>query len=397
MPEQSYAQVMAALRSKSATAAQLSTVYLLTGSDDSLKREVLGRLQDLALDPDFADFDRETIDLGPGSNIPDGESDPALRILGASGMAPFMSPRRVVLVSSVQRLPKERQVALADGVKQLGAISLLVLVADAPEWEAGRPKGRQLEAVFKKSVATFGTVVNCDSPQAADLRHRAEDLLKGWGKHAESRVLDALSEHAAAVSANAGSGAVGTLTRECEKLRAYVGERDEIVLADADALMPDVAQENIFRLLDAVGSRNSRQAMEYVEAMLAVGDRPDGAVARAIVMLQRHMRMLMLAKYAVENRLTGRGSVPDEVKDILTTELMSTLTGQAYRMPNYIKQAAKFSWPDLVWSSSRILASDLALKGIVIPDSLGASSPVPGDDPSANFRLLVAQLCAGIK
>jgi len=397
MPDQSYAQVMAAVRSKSAAAAQLSTVYLLAGSDDSLKREVVARLQDMALDPGFADFDRESIDLGPGSNIPDGESDPALRILGAAGMAPFMSPRRVVLVTSVQRLPKERQLALAEGVKQLGAVTLLILVADAPEFEAGRPKGRQIETSFKKAVATFGTVVNCDSPQAADLRARAEDLLVGWGKIAEPRVLDALAEHAAAVCANAGSGAVSTLTRECEKLRSYVGEREAITMADADALMPDVAQENIFRLLDAVGLRNTRQAMAYVEAMLASGDRPDGAVARTLVMLQRHVRMLMLAKFASEKHLTGRGPLPESVQEILTSELASTLTGQAYRMPNYMKQAAKYSWDDLIWASNRILASDLAMKGIAAPQSLGASSPVPSDDPASNLRVLVAQLCAGIK
>jgi DNA polymerase-3 subunit delta len=271
------------------------------------------------------------------------------------------------------------------------------MTADAPEWEAGRPKGRQLEAAFKKAVATSGTVVNCDSPQAADLRARAQEMITSWGKSAEPRVLDALSEHAAAVSANVGSGAVATLTRECEKLRAYTGERNTITMADADELMPDVAQENIFRLLDAIGSRNSRQSMEYVEAMLASGDRPDGAVARALVMLQRHMRMLMLAKFVAERRLTGKGAIPDDVKDILTSELSSTLTGQAYRMPNYLKQAAKFTWPELVWASSRIMASDLTMKGIVVPESLAASSAVPGDDPAANFRLLVTQLCCGTK
>jgi DNA polymerase-3 subunit delta len=221
--------------------------------------------------------------------------------------------------------------------------------------------------------------------------------MTGWGKRAEPRVLDALADHAAAVSANAGSGSVATLTRECEKLRAYVGERETISMADADALMPDVAQESIFRLLDAVGSRNAKQAMGFVDAMLASGEKADGAVARALVMLQRHMRMLMLAKFASERHLTGRGAVPDEVKDILTSELTSTLIGQAYRMPNYMKQAAKFTWDDLVWASSRILASDLAMKGIVIPESLGTTSPAPGDDPASNFRVLVAQLCAGIK
>jgi DNA polymerase III delta subunit len=200
MPEQSYTQIMTALGAKTASAAQLSTVYLIQGGDDSLKREVTQRLLELALDPGFADFDRETIDLGPGSSVPDGESDPTSRILSAVGMAPFMSPRKVVVVASVQRLPKERQLSLAEGVKQLGAVSLLILIADAPEFEAGRPKGRQLEAVFKKSVAAFGTVINCDAPQAGDLKARAQAMLSEWGKTWEPGVIDALADHASAVA-----------------------------------------------------------------------------------------------------------------------------------------------------------------------------------------------------
>ncbi len=398
MPEQTYTQVMSSLSAKNFSPTQLSSIYLVTGSDDSLKREIVTRLLTLGLDPDFADFDRETIDFGAGSSAPDGEADPAPRILSAAGMAPFMSPRRVVVVTGVQRLTKERQGALAAGIKQLGNLSLLIMVADAPEFEGGRPKGRQLETTFKKAVAVAGTVVNCDTPQPADLKQRAAALLASFNKTPEPGVVDAIAEHAAAVSANAGSGAVATLTRECEKLRTYVGERETITKADAEELMPDVAEENIFRLLDAVGARNVKQAMDYVDAMLAANDRADGVAARTLVMLQRHMRMLMLGKFAAENRIDAKsGGLSSDMKDLLSSELLSTMTGQSYRVSAYSRQAAKFTWDDLIWSTSRILATDLTMKGIRPPDSLGATSPVSGDDPASALRLLVAQLCTGMK
>jgi hypothetical protein len=120
-------------------------------------------------------------------------------------------------------------------------------------------------------------------------------------------------------------------------------------------------------------------------------------VARTLVMLQRHLRLLMLGKFVGERRINPRGTIPDDVKDILTSELVGTLVGQAYRMPTYTGQAAKFSWDELIWMSCRILASDCAMKGIIISPALGATSPIPGDDPAANLRLLVAQLCSGMK
>ena len=168
-------------------------------------------------------------------------------------------------VASVQRLPKERQSSLAEGLNQLGAASLLLLVADAPEWEGGRPKGRQIEPALKKAAAAVGTVVNCESPQGAGLRTRAVEMFKEWGVAVDGPVLDALAEYAATVSANGGSGAVASLTRECEKLRSYVGEEGRVTMAAVDALLPQVAQENIFRLLDSVGARNARLALEQVD------------------------------------------------------------------------------------------------------------------------------------
>lgn len=398
MPEQAFAQVMSTINGKAFEPSQLSTVYLIVGGDDSLKRELTRKLLEIALDPGFSDFDSETIDLGPGFDAPDGEADPSLRIQSAAALAPFMSPRRVVTVASVQRLPKERQTSLAEGLKSLGAASLLLLVADAPEWEGGRPKGRQIEAALKKSAATIGTVVNCEAPQGAGLRSRAADLFKEWGVAVDGPVLDTLAEYAATVSANGGSGAVASLTRECEKLRSYSSGKAKVTMTDVDALLPRVAQENIFRLLDAIGARNARAALEQVDALLNAGEKPDGVVARTLVMLQRHIRLLMLGKFAAERKLGARGAtVPEDVKEILSAELVSTLTGQAYRLPTYSKQATNFSWDELVWATTRILASDMSMKGMTQSLSIGAVSPVPGDDAAANLRVLVAQLCAGIK
>src|SRR5579862_1467942 len=162
MPEISFATS----KNSSGLLEPFSRVYLLVGSDDALKREAVERLLDAGLDPGFADFDRETIDLGAGGNAMEESEDPAVQVLAAAASAPFGSPRKVVIVRSVQRLSKDRQEVLAAGISKLGALTLLVLVADAPEYEAGRPKGRQVENTLKKAVASAGTVVVCDSLQA---------------------------------------------------------------------------------------------------------------------------------------------------------------------------------------------------------------------------------------
>jgi DNA polymerase-3 subunit delta len=389
MPEQTYSQVFQQLASKDAKGSALSPVYLVQGSDDVLKREIVDRLRTLALDPEFADFDYNSIDLGPAGSDAEGAADPVMKVLSAVGTAPFMSARRVVLATSIQRLTAERQAALGQGIASLGSLSLLILVADAPEIEAGRPKGRALEASFKRAVATHGVVVNCDMPQTGDLRARAQQLFDEWGLRADPAVCGAVAEYASTVSANAGSGAVAILTRECEKLRSYVGERTRVTMEDVSALVPSVAQENIFRLLDSIGTRSAKDALRQLDAILLAGDKPDGIAARTFVMLQRHIRMLILGKYASERR--GRSS--SDSSDLLTSELSSALNGQSYRVQSYGKQAANFTWDELSWASMRILASDMTMKGMIVPDCLEATSPVMSDEPAANLRQLVIELC----
>jgi DNA polymerase-3 subunit delta len=392
MPEISFATT--ASKNGAGLLEPLAQVYLLLGGDDALKREATERLLDAGLDPSFADFDRETIDLGAGGNAAENGEDPTVQILSAAASAPFGSPRKVVIVRSIQRLAKDRQEALAAGVSKLGALTLLILVADAPEYEAGRPKGRQVEAVLKKAVSNAGMVVICDALQSGDLRSRARILIEESGKTADEAAISALVARASSASAAPGAGGdLNTLAQETQKLITYAGERSHITAADAALLITQSPDENIFPLLDAVGARNTKRAAELVDALLDTGDKPDAVAARTLVMLQRHFRLLSLAKYLAERRIPPKGALPEEIKELLSGELVGVAASQAYRLPAYARQAAGFTWSELNLAMERILASDLAMKGIALADSLGQESPAGSDEPAANLRLLIFSLC----
>jgi DNA polymerase-3 subunit delta len=373
--------------------APLARVYLLLGGDDALKREATEQLLEAGLDPGFADFDRETIDLGAGGNAAEDGEDPCVQILSAAGSAPFGSPRKVVIVRSVQRLAKDRQDTLAAGLAKLGALTLLILVADAPEYEAGRSKGRQVENALRKAVASAGTVVVCDALQAGDLRSRARNLIQESGKTADEAAISALVAKASSASAAPGAGGdLNTLAQETQKLVTYAGERPHITAADAAILITQSPDESIFPLLDAVGARNTKKALELTEALLDSDDKPDAVTARTLVMLQRHFRLLSLAKCLAERRIPPKGGLPEDVKELLSGELAGFAASQAYRMPAYARQAAGFSWEELERAMARILASDLAMKGIAPAKSLGQESPSGSDEPAANLRLLILSL-----
>ena len=364
----------------------VARVYLFVGGDDALKKEAAEKLITPLLDPSSADFDREVFEVG-SENGGDVQS-----ILAAAAGAPMFSDRRVVVANQVQRFSKEEQEALAAGLSRVCELSCLVLIAGAPEYEGGRPKGKTtIGTKLQNAAGKAGVIVTCDPPAAADLKTRAIEILKEQGKTAEPGALEVLSRTAIIAAADRGgggkSGDVLVLTHELEKLIAYSGDRPRITQADAMAVATRGSEENIFALLDAVGNKNAKKALGQIDEMLRSGERPDGVTARALVMLARQLRMIFAAKYLGENK--GGDS-----QDALSGEMLGLATRQSYLLRSLQEQARKWSYDQLRVGLGRVLSSDMSLKGVPPITSMDYHANA-GDDPAGNLRVLVIALCEG--
>ncbi len=376
--------------------APIQRVYLFVGSDDALKREALKKLTTPLLDASYADFDREERDIPPTGAGEPGEA--ARAILASAGGVPMASERRVVIVTNVQRLGKDDQELLALGLPKLGDLTCLVLIAGATEYDAGKAKGKSLSIKLTNAIGKNGATVQCDTPGEAGLTARANALLKERGKTIEPAALARIMDRAKATASERGgaakTGDVHVLLSELEKLLAYAGDRPKVTLADAEAIGQVSVQENIFALLDAVGHRDPRRALAEADKMLDAGDKPDGVAARTFVMLARHLRQLWGAKYLADQRLNGfnlKGGPPPDVAAVLSGEMLGMTQRQSYLLKNLQDQARGWTYPALQTGLHRVLASDLAMKGIVSGPALAAKAPT--DDPASNLRLLIVFLC----
>ena len=375
----------------------IERVYLFMGSDDALKREALQKLTEPLLDPSFADFDREERDIPPTGAGEGG--DAARAVLASAAGVPMASERRVVIVTNVHRLGKDDQDNLAAGLTKLGDLSCLVLVAGAPEYDAGKVKGRT--AVGTKlvtAVAKIGATVLCDAPGDSGLQSRANAVLKARGKTIEAQALALIMERAKVTAAERGGGGktgdIHVLMNELEKAIAYAGDRSVVTQADAAAVGLHTVQDNVFALLDAVGSRDPRRALAEADKMLDVGEKPDAVAARTVVMLARHLRQLWGAKYLDERRLNGfnvKSGLPPDVQAVLSGEMLGITQRQSFRLKDLQAQARGWTYPALRDGLKRILASDLAMKSISAGAALQATAPA--DDAASNLRLLVVELC----
>ena len=216
-----------------------------------------------------------------------------------------------------------------------------MLVAGAPEYDAGKVKGRT--AVGTKLIAAVtksGATVLCDAPGEAGLTSRANAVLKARGKAIEPEALALITDRAKVTAAERGGGGrtgdIHVLMNELEKAIAYAGDR---ALGHAGRRrLPWACTRSRTTCSPcwtpwAAATRAGRLA--EADKMLDVGEKPDAVTARTVVMLARHLRQLWAAKYLDERRLNGfnvKAGLPPDVQSVLSGEMVGITQRQSFRL-----------------------------------------------------------------
>jgi|GEM_PF-1355484 DNA polymerase III, delta subunit len=368
-----------AKRSRSATtgssgsASATVRVYLLTGSETGRKTSEARALIERHVDPDFVDFDAETVD---------GNGATADRILSAAGTVALGGGRRAVLVRDTQQMETEEQKRLAAGLDRLPESALLILHTGAPVVEDGKTKRQSVVATdLLNAVKKAGEVRDFAQPKSAeDIRTRAASEAERNGKR--------LAPDALALLAGLPPDDVGRLAAEVAKAAAHAGAADVITGADVEAVLSRGPDDVIFKLCDAVGMRRRQEALGHVSTLFRGGGRPESVAPRALVLLARQVRLLAQFRYLGEKRYAGRGAgpIPPEVLAMLPNDGAGGMLANprmSWMADKYVAQARNFSGGELAERLEKLLQADLMLKG-VLPG---------GDSPQAVLQRLVIELC----
>ena len=347
-------------------------VVLLTGAEAAKKTRESHRIAQSAADPDFADFDIDTLD---------GSTSAAERILSGAATAPFGRGRRVVLVRDTQQMDEAEQKKLAAGLAKIPDSGLLILHTGTPITEDGKTKKQSVVLTeLTNAVKKWGQVRDFALPAAGDLREWATSEAKKLGK--------TLAPDALAIFAQLPADDVRRLQTELAKAASYAGDAPAITGADVEATLSRGPDDVIFKLCDAVGMRRTPEALAHISTLFRGGARPDSVAPRALVLLARQMRLLTQFRYLGEKRMAGRGAgaVSPEVMGYLPGDGaggMLTNPRMAWMADKYVTQARNFTLTELVERMEKLLQADLALKGIV----------PGGDGPQAIMQRLVVELC----
>ncbi len=230
--------------------------YIFHGEDDFSAKEKLAQLRkSLGDDPAMVNLNLTEID---------GKSTTIGEIVNAASALPFLSPKRLVVVTNfLGRFGRSKSDA-EQMEKLISALKALPETTELVFWDTTTLKKNHPVLKFgmmhKSCVHYFG------APQKQNLPRWIDARVKQKGARIEPRAVQAL--------ATVVGDDLRALDNEIEKLALYVGDARPISLADVELLCPYTADSETFAMANAIGRRNVRAALDQLHKRLEEGQNP---------------------------------------------------------------------------------------------------------------------------
>lgn len=333
--------------------------YILHGEDELSRTETLNQLRAKMGDPQFADLNTTQFD---------GRKLTLSELTHACDAVPFLADKRLVIVDGMLARFDPRQRKSDDDAGEIEEETNPTLAKDLIAYLDRLPDTTRLVFVEAKTLAknnlVFKYAAAIDDKKKAFVKEFAapkENALPKW-------IQDRIKAKGGTIDGNAVAelaAHIGTdlrlLDNEIEKLLTYRAN-ETIRAEDVRVLVASVRESDIFALVDAVGRRDTRNALTLLHAQLD----HNAAPIYLLSMITRQFRLLLQMK-----DLATRGKTVDTAREQL--KLHPFVANKTWT------QALNFTLPQLEAIYQKLLDADIAIK-------TGRSEPVLALD------MLIAEL-----
>ena len=327
---------------------QLNTcaqVTLLYGDSEILKQRATNAIIDARLEPDQREDGL--------SSLVAGEHDPnqlAAQLCSRS----LLAAERIIILKRVDDLNADDQRLLAATLERLPDTTSAVMTCA----ETGKGQKPKVVKELAGAVKQAGQAVYVASPHRRDLPQWITTEAKRCGKTITPQAVQLLQELT--------EDDVDMLVCEIEKVATYIGERGQIEQADVEAVGFSSQQGDIWKMMDAIGSRQPAQALQELEQAL-----PPGAVRGEALgllgMISRQLRLIWQTRVAARegHRLDRSTDLPKELTAKFPSQhnVAGVVGNRQWLGKKMIAQARKFSDGQIALALDRVHQTDAALKG----------------------------------
>lgn len=318
--------------------------YILHGEEEYTRSEAVSELRARVARDGMGDLN---------TTVLDGRRVRLQELMDACNTVPFLTSRRLVIVEGLlQRLesressrsePGPGEAALPASEREY-AERLMAYLPHLPStarlvFVESKSIGRGNPILRGAKQIPGGFVREFKKPDAGDLRE--------WIRHRATAKGVSVTRQAASLLASFVGDDLRLLDRELEKLAAFVDYARAITDEDVRALVGAAQEADIFALVDSLGLRHRKQAMQQLQRLLA-----DGASdLYLLAMIARQIRLIIAVKDLVEEKR----SRPDEIRRELRIS-------HRFIVDKLLRQALRFDAEELGAILRRIVEIDQAIK-----------------------------------
>src|SRR5262245_55932214 len=246
---------------------EVRPAYLVVGAEPLLRDDAVAALRRAALGDGPADFDEDRLD---------GERAGPAELVDAVRSLPVMAPRRFVILRDPEaRSGRALGEALADLIGGLDASSRCVLAVVA---EKADSRARWVKAFDPDAI------VRCDAP-------RTQREVLAFVRQEARRQGVALDADAAELLAERLGPHLLLLRREIEKAALLATAGSGVGRAELADATPDVAEEPVWDLTDAIGEGRVGDALRVLARLLAGGAAPPVVLGALATHFRRLLRL----------------------------------------------------------------------------------------------------------
>ena len=258
---------------------QLNQVYLLYGEEAYLKKQYKEKLRLALVSPDdtmnYAYYEGKAVNVG--------------EIIDLAETLPFFAERRLIMLEDTGFF-KSATPELADYLKNMPETTAMVFV----------------ESEVDKRSKLYKAVQN--TGRAVELVRQDETTLIRWIAGNVKRENKQISETTIRQFLSKVGTDMENIQKELEKLFCYTLDKQEIEVADVEAICVTQITNHIFDMVNAVAEGKQRKALDYYYDLLALKEPP----MRILFLLSRQFKQLLEVKL-MERQGYGRQDIAQKV------------------------------------------------------------------------------------
>lgn len=299
-------------------------IYLLYGQEAYLRRQYKDKLKEAMIGDDTMNFNYYA-----GKDFTVGE------VIDQAETMPFFADKRLILIEN-SGLFKSGGEQMAEYLKAPAeSVSFLFVETEIDK-----------RSKLFKTVQSGGCAVEFATQDETTLKRWILQMVKKENKNITENTLNLLLEKTGTDMEN--------IHKECEKLFCYCMEREVITPQDVEAICTKRVTSHIFDMVEAIGNKNQKKALELYYDLIALKEPP----MRILFLVARQFNILLQVKELVKKGY-GNKAIGERIG------LPGFIAGK------YVSQAARFDKAAIREALEDCVSTEEAVKTGRIADHMG--------------------------